>query len=605
MEFVAFPDHPVGPSLLSGLNWRGAQVLRHASGRPWLVGRWEEETVFHVSAGENGLVLLGRGDVDPETLRRRISRIRDVAGLDGVLRGLTGCFHVVSSIDGVLRVQGNLAGIRQVFHTNVSGVTVAADRPERIAVLADSAIEERALPLRMLVPYGPPWPLKDTCLWRGVHAVTGGDYLRVDASGVGGTVRWWRPPEPEVPLERGREVIREALFDAVASCGGPNGSVPASFDLSGGMDSTSLCFLADEAGLKFSTVHCEAADPANEDAEWARRCRSLIGATEHRVLSPESWSGFYGEVSTPDRHGPSLEAPYIQVSRCYVEHLADVSARTGAVRHVGGHGSDELFRTEMTFLNAFFRQSPVRAIPRLRRARANRRMSLRKTLRPLRAPAEFPDWLRRSGETVAEGVGAPDVGWDHPAKMPDWATGEAVSLVREFFAEAAAAPPDTFGSTALQHEMLMQAQSNGTTVRQCSRIAEPYGVSFEAPYIDDSVIEAAMSVRLADRVRGERNKPVLAAAMAGVVPREFLERDYKGVGNQDMYRSLRRHRAAMGELCQDSRLARLGLLDPEKLRSTIFGLHPRLTSVIPLQPTLACELWLRSEAVEQRLWPRK
>ncbi|WP_175529967.1 asparagine synthase-related protein [Actinopolyspora lacussalsi] len=480
-------------------------------------------------------------------------------------------------------------------------MTVAADRPERIAELAGAGIDERALALRMLVPYGPPWPLSQDCLWQGVREITGGEYLRVAPDGAGRTVRWWRPPEPEVPLEEGSETIREALSEAVLSCGGPNGSVPLSFDLSGGMDSTSLCFLADEAGLEFSTVHYEAADPANDDNEWASRCRSLIGASDHRVLPPGSWSGFYGEVSEPDRHGPSLEGPYNQVSRCFAEHLAGVAAETGAIRHVGGHGSDELFRTELTFLNAFLREHPVRAIPALRRTRANRRMSLLRALRCFRRAPGFAEWLRRAGENITEEVGAPEVGWDHVARMPAWATRDAISQTRERFAAAAAECPEPFGATPLRHEMLMQARSNGETVRQCSRIAEPYGISFEAPYIDDRVIEAAMSIRLSDRASGERNKPVLASAMSGVVPHEFLHRDYKGAGNQDMYRSLRRHRAAMGDLCDDSRLARLGLVDPERLRDTVFGLHPNLTSVIPLQPTLACEMWLRSRAAESRL----
>ncbi|WP_433869546.1 asparagine synthase-related protein [Saccharopolyspora sp. CA-218241] len=336
MEFTVFPDSPSAEPLVRRLEWDGAQVLHHASGRPWVVGRWHAGAVVDVVAGAKRLVLLGRSDVGADELRARLARLPGVEDLDRVLSGVPGCFHALLAIDGDVRVQGNIAANRRIFHTTADGVPVAADRPERIAVLAGSRLDERVLALHLLAPYGPPWPLSDLSPWRGVRAVAGGHYLRMRPDGEVRDTRWWRPPEPEVALPAGREVLRAALEDAVRTCGGRDGTALTSFDLSGGMDSTSLCFLAGRAGLRFSTVHHESADPANADHAWAEWCRPRLAADGHRLLRAGSWSGFYGEVSEPDPHGPSLEAPYVHMSRHLVERLAESAAEAGAHAHVGG-----------------------------------------------------------------------------------------------------------------------------------------------------------------------------------------------------------------------------------------------------------------------------
>lgn len=108
------------------------------------------------------------------------------------------------------------------------------------------------------------------------------------------------------------------------------------------------------------------------------------------------------------------------------------------------------------------------------------------------------------------------------------------------------------------------------------------------------MIEAALSIRLEDCASPEQYKPALTAAMRGVVPDPILGRSTKAEYSAEAYAGLRQHREALLELCDDMRLARLGLVDGDAFRSALLGLHTSSLTMIPLISTLGCELWLRS-----------
>lgn len=90
-------------------------------------------------------------------------------------------------------------------------------------------------------------------------------YLRIDSSGTVSERRRWQPPEPEMALTVGAGAVRQTLETAVAARRPPRGRLSA--DLSGGIDSTSLCLLAVRAGTPdLLTLRWAAAD---DDAVFA------------------------------------------------------------------------------------------------------------------------------------------------------------------------------------------------------------------------------------------------------------------------------------------------------------------------------------------------
>ncbi|MBB4895393.1 hypothetical protein FHS39_004471 [Streptomyces olivoverticillatus] len=167
--------------------------------------------------------------------------MRDLTELDALARRLPGSFHLVAALDGRLRVQGTGSGLRLVFHAAVDGVQVAATSADVLAAATGEEPDEERLAVRLLWPV--PYPLFETSLWRGVTAVPHEEALIIAPDGrTTRRSRWWTPPEPTLSLAEGAPLAREALSQAVDARTDAGGVV--SCDLSGGLDSTSVCFLA-------------------------------------------------------------------------------------------------------------------------------------------------------------------------------------------------------------------------------------------------------------------------------------------------------------------------------------------------------------------------
>jgi asparagine synthase (glutamine-hydrolysing) len=138
--------------------------------------------------------------------------------------------------------------------------------------------------------------------------------------------------------------------------------------------------------------------------------------------------------------------------------------------------------------------------------------------------------------------------------------------------------------------------------RQLDQTAGRRGIALAAPYYDDRVIEAGLAVRPEDRVTPWRYKPLIVEAMRGVVPAASLTRQTKANGSGDLEPGLRRHRAELLALWEDSRLGALGLVDATAVRAACSGPLPPALQFGVLDQVVACEVWLRS--LESETVPR-
>ncbi|GAA3353924.1 hypothetical protein GCM10020366_38870 [Saccharopolyspora gregorii] len=128
-------------------------------------------------------------------------------------------------------------------------------------------------------------------------------------------------------------------------------------------------------------------------------------------------------------------------------------------------------------------------------------------------------------------------------------------------------------------------------MRSAASAAE--GVRLSSPYLDDAVIAACAAVRPHERRSPWRYKPLLVEAMRGLVPDRSLRRSTKAEGSNLEHSGIRRNVAALAALCEDSRLAALGLIDADRLRSVCTGLQLRLFTPYAMSTTFGCERWLR------------
>ncbi|MFF5437794.1 asparagine synthase-related protein [Streptomyces achromogenes] len=587
--WVMLPDAPAAAAVAERLRGEGVRRVPHASGRPWLVGRWDARQEVAARAGEARIVILGRSTAQAGTLRRRIERVRLPAEAERAVTGLAGSFHVLASVGGRVWARGTASAVCRVFTPHIDAVPVAAGRADVLAALsgADPGLGELAV--RLLHPPVASTVLADRTFWHNVRAVPAHEALVWERNGRRGpNVRRWRPPEPHLSLTEAAAEVRTALTDAVGTCTAGGGTVSA--DLSGGLDSTSLCFLAAREAGRLVTVHWEGRDPDNDDAAWAARAREALPSATHLVLTGEEspdWFAGVGGLRLPSEEPCAWVRDFAKQSdllRRVTEH--------GSRLHLSGGGGDEMFTPFPCHLQDLAATRPWRAWRLLSRERHQWRAGHQSVARAVLGRTSYRRWLLDAAGhlTLAPPSGFTGMlGWRSEPRAPGWATPEAVAMMTDALRAAAADSPEPLAPQRSVHCALQQVREGGNTIRVLNQTLA--GPDMALPYADDAVVTAALSVRPLEAVRPGTYKPLLGAALAGLVPAHLLARPDKGPYDADFYHGLRRHHGELLAPTEDSLLAEAGLIDTERLRR---ALRHHAAELEPLLHTLGCEVWLRS-----------
>ncbi|MGH3392164.1 MAG: asparagine synthase-related protein [Actinomadura sp.] len=596
--FAVVADGDTGADAARLLASRAVRSVAHGSGRPWLLGDWPAGAVTVAEAvtavGTARLAVIGRCPVTAGELTARLRRLDGVEDADRVVEGLAGSFHLVVSLGGKVRVRGSASMVRQVFHARVAGTTVAADRGDVLAELIGAGLDEQVLAARLLTEEVP--ALQERCVWRDVTRVAADHCLILEADGRAYVRRWWRPPEPVLSLHEGADAVRQALGAAVDSCAAGGGTISA--DLSGGMDSTSLCLLASRSSARLVTLNWAALEAANDDGVWARRAARALPAGRQIFVDREQTPLWFAEVEGPH---PVIDEPAGFVRDwARLRTAVRLMSAEGSRLHLIGGGGDELFGAYPAYLHDLFWLHPLTALARLRRLRVSRHIGpLWPQVRALVGRGSYRSWLARCarlqtparcGDLAAEAF---CLDWGPPLRPPPWATGQAVRAAGEVLSQILA-EAEPLAPWRGQHSALLGARVGGAGLRQIDQATTAAGLPHAAPYLDDAVINAALSVRVDQRTGG--NKPVLATAMRGIVPAHILTRPTIGDYGTDLYVGLHRHREELLKLFTDSILGGHGLIDEAALRAFVLRPHPRPSALAPLIRTLGCEVWLRTRA---------
>jgi asparagine synthase (glutamine-hydrolysing) len=589
---MVLPDRPDARRVVAGWPLLSRSVLAHASGSPWLVGCLDRDEVIVAAVGSLRVAVIGSCPVTATRLTELVAGVRTAAELDAVARVLPGCWHLVASFDGVVRVQGSLTGLRRVFHTRIQGVPVAGDRSDVLARVAGSGIDDQVLAVRVACGPQVPPPVSEHSFWRGVRALAPDHYLRIDPDGTVGELRWWQPPQPAVGVSVGAGAVRAALEAAVAARRPVGGRLGA--DLSGGMDSTSLCFLAARAGMPDLLTFREAeADVANDDAVFAAHAAQGLPQAEHLVLPQAEMPSIFAD---PGDTGDA-EAPY----RCTrtlarIRHGATLLAAHGVGQHLAGHGGDELFHDPPAYLHPLLRRRPVTAIRHVRGYRALHRWPLGATVSALVRGGDLGAWWHQQAQqltTRRQPHSTPDLGWGFPLRALVWVTPAALDITRAVL-RATGEQARPLAPDRGQHATLAILRMMGPHYRQLARVYATAGLRLEMPYFDDRVVEAALAVRAHERRTPWRYKPLLVEAMRPVLPEVIAARTTKGEFSEDVRVGLRRHLPEILEVFADSALAAHGLINPDLLRRELLAPQVDWAVVFAVEDLLGCETWLRA-----------
>lgn len=596
---VVLPDTAAAAEAHAVAPWASPRVLSHASGRPWLVGVWSPAELRVATAGPVQVAVAGVCPVTATRLSELTARIRTVSDVDALAAALPGACHVVASVGGQVRVQGSLTGLRRVFHTRIAGVDIAADRADVLAAMTGAGIDTGALAVRIACGGLLPSPLADQPLWSGIDALDPDHCLVWDRERAR-TLRWWRPPAPEAPLPAGAQAVRDALTTALHDRTPDEGRL--SSDLSGGMDSTSLCFLAARNTPELLTFRWGEAEAGNDDAAFAAHSISALDRAEHVVVPPGDLPPLFAD---PDALMDTEEPyPFVRTA-ARTRHTARLLADRGARRHLAGHGGDELFTPFPGYLHPLLRRRPLTALRHVRGYAALKRWPVLHTLAALTRPGDEAAWWRAQAEHLTDPPlrkRRPSLGWGlWPLRAPSWATGTATDAAREVLRRTADRSRPL--STDLgQHQTLVALRTSAPWYRLLARPFAEAGVQLDSPFFDDRVVEAVLGVRVHEHAGPWRYKPLLADAMRGIVPASVLGRGTKGEFSDEASTGLRRNLPAILDLFTDSALAAHDLIDPGMLRTQLLSPQADNAMGIALEPLIGCELWLRAATRPTPAW---
>ncbi|MFI2619196.1 asparagine synthase-related protein [Streptomyces sp. NPDC018584] len=439
-----------------------------------------------------------------------------------------------------------------------------------------------------------PHPLDQASMFHGIHAVPPGQALQVAPGAHPALRQWWLAPEAELPLREGAAGLRRALRDAVAARVRPGQRWGA--DLSGGMDSTSLCFLAAAAGADLVALTLEGHDPAREDVAYARQAAVHLPAETVHLIFPTAQLPPY--LTGLEEGGEPQDEPLTHRRDMGQQHHLTAAMRAhGADRRLCGQGGDQVVVAPMNHLHDLAPRHPLLVSRRLSGYATKHRWPRATLLPALADRRSYPSWLRsqaralRHGRTQGEGP-ASMLGWAPAVTMPPWATTQARHTTADLLTQAAAHASPLAGARAA-HQWLYQA-------RQAGRVAFVYGHSgleVEMPFCDDAVIEASLRVRPLETDDPWSYKPLLATAMHGIVPPGLLARTTKGSFTAEWLAGVTAHKRRLAHWCDTSLLVAAGLVDPVLLRRA--WLSPttlRARHLVAVEETLALEAWLRDLA---------
>jgi asparagine synthase (glutamine-hydrolysing) len=486
---------------------------------------------------------------------------------------------VVSQAEGELILARDFIGARPLFYCVEGAAVVWSTNLEPLTLLENHV---PALSEEYLAGWLTAFPATHLTPYQGIRSVPPASLVRITPRGI--TIQKYWTVEAAKPIryrtdreyeEHFRYLFGEAVRRRIRC------DAPILAELSGGMDSSSIVCVADRAAVEIpdsprldTVTYFDSAEPNWDELPFARLVEEKRRRAGHHI--DIGWGQTTPTSSARREFHPLPTTPY---SRSYAAESFDrIVSEFGYGAVLSGIGGDEMLGGVPTPLPEL-----ADLVARLRLWRF-----LEQSFRWALAKRKPILGLWRS--TLASFLPSRDQG-AALATHRDWAwlTSEFRARNRKYFGFPAA----RFHLLGALPSRQASAAALEILRRQISCVSIPPGASYEwrYPFLDRDLVTFCCSIPREQLVRPHQRRSLLRRALAGMVPREILERKRKAYVSRGLVKML----AAEWQILRDSpwTSAMAGVVDSVFFSQCVeHAEHGEEIPILPLLRALALGHWL-------------
>lgn len=411
-------------------------------------------------------------------------------------------------------------GEKPLYVTEQDGVLYLAS--ELKAFMAIGVVQKRIDPDALYNYFANTYVMGPRTIWRGVHRLQPGHWLKADGADVVER-RYWQPPEPTSELTDKKQIVGQTLDllrDAVKLR--LVSDVPIGFFLSGGVDSSGVVAVAAEvSGQRLETFSIGFNEPRYDERAWARIVAQKFGTHHHEfVLEP-------GGIDVVEKIAWHADEPFADSSALPTWYLSQMT-RAHVTVALSGDGGDEMFAGYDSYRGHVLSEK-LRRLPGFVRAAA---IAGLRTL-PSGDAGKRAAYLRLARNIEDAGL---DAAARFAAKQQTAFRRDFLSTVSPYLAPYAteAADRELFslmqGRDALAGMTLWQQMVGlpDDMLVKVDRMSMAHALEVRAPFLDHRFAELMNRVSFDTKLPGGKQKYILRTALEHYFPHDFLWRQKQG-----------------------------------------------------------------------------
>lgn len=571
-HFIVLPDAPGAADLLpEEFEANYPTILSHPSGRPWLLTNHPQSRIEQTHRPHGSLALIGYSQIQHRTLADALDRTVEIQDVQRSVPKCHGSFHVLATIGSKTWSQGTATGTRRVYHTVIGELELISDRADVLASIGGYDLDAGTMALRLVRDL--PYPLDDIQMWEKVRAVPPDHAIVVGTNSSGAPshrshyARWWTRPYTLVQPGEAAEALGAAVASSVSTR--LTGEPRASCDLSGGLDSTPLCYYAAHQVPTIGLTAFNNGPGGHEDSTWVEQALPTIPIDYHLKIDTDTLPQYYGSLTDEIPRVDSPMQAYIAAPRI-ISILRQV-ASLGSKMHLHGLGGDQVLSPPIQGIHHHASRAPLQGFKRIRRHHRAARVGLAQSVGQTLDRKTYSSWLRWASSQAEKSTSWADSlrvsDWSYPYTLPSWLSTDARNQILLRLREASSSAEPLEGNR-LWHVHMYALRSAAREVRAASQVASTFSRRYEGPLLDDRVVEAALSAEQYPNYE-LLYKPLMKASLKGQLPQSFLERNSKIGGFAQAAQGFGANTDELLDICSTSLVNKLGLINMHELERVI------------------------------------